>query len=226
MYELIPSFKDTLFTPTYDIISEYAEIGIDALLENDALKSVPIVGTISSICKVGYNIHERNLLKQTFNFIIGLNSGTIPQEKINEYCYELERNPHKSEKELGRVLILLGNHIEHMQSQVAGSFFNAYVKKAISWEKFCVLTEANRRIFVSDYIILKETARNGGINIENRELYQIDRLISLGLLQYRNRLGGVEVVDFDKIRNKTYDVIITTFGKTFCQHLPNILLDF
>lgn len=226
MYELVPALKDTLLTPTYDIVAEYAEIGIDALLENDALKSIPIVGTLSSICKVGYNIHERNLLKQTFNFIIGLNSGSLPQEKIDEYCYELEKNPNKAEKELGRVLTLLGNHIEHLQSQVAGSFFKAYVKKAISWEKFCELTEANRRIFVSDYQILKEAAKQGGINLKGRELYQIDRLISLGLLQYKNRLGGVEIIDFDKPQTKTYDVIITSFGKTFYQHLPAILIDF
>ncbi len=226
MYELVPALKDTLLTPTYDIISEYAEIGIDALLDNDVLKNIPIVGTLSSICKVGYNIHERNLLKQTFNFIIGLNSGTLPQEKVDEYCYELERNPKKAEKELGRILILLGNNIEHIQSQVTGSFFKSYVKGAISWEKFCELTEANRRIFVSDYQILKESAKQGGVNLKGRELYQIDRLISLGLLQYKNRLGGVEIIDLDKPHIKTYDVIITTFGRTFYQHLPQSFLTF
>ena len=33
MSELVPALKDTLFSPTYEIVAEYAEIGIDALWE-------------------------------------------------------------------------------------------------------------------------------------------------------------------------------------------------
>lgn len=99
---------------------------------------------------------------------------------------------------MGRVLIILGNHIENIQSQVLGRFYSAYVKGAISWDKFCELSEANRRMFVNDYHILCEAARNGGININDRELYQVERLISLGLLQNQNRLGGTVIIDLDK----------------------------
>jgi len=222
MNELVPALKDTLFAPTYELVAEYAEIGIDSLLENDALKGIPVVGTLAAICKVGYNIHERNLIKQTLDFVIGFNTGTISQEKIDEHRYELENNPAKAEKELGRILIILGNHVENIQSQVLGSFYSAYVKGAISWEKFCELSEANRRMFVNDYHILREASRNGGININDRELYQVDRLISLGLLQNKNRLGGTVIIDLDEEPSKTHDIIITSFGRTFCQHFPTM----
>ena len=224
MKEIVPAFKDTLFKPTYEIVAEYAEIGIDCLLESDALKGIPIVGTLSAICKVGYNIHERNLIKQTLDFIIGFNSGVLSQDTIDNHRIELESNPDKAEKELGRVLIILGNHIENIQSQVLGSFYSAYVRGAISWNKFCELSEANRRMFVNDYNILQEASRNGGININDRELYQVDRLISLGLLQNKNRLGGTMIINFDKEPEKTYDIIITSFGKTFCQHFPAMVI--
>ena len=226
MSELVPAFRDTIFAPTYEIVAEYAEIGIDALLDSDALKDIPVVGTLAAICKVGYNIHERNLIKQTLGFITGFNSGTLSQEKIDEHRHELESNPDKAEKELGRVLIVLGNHVEEIQSQVLGSFYKAYVNGAIAWGKFCELSEANRRMFVSDYRVLREAARHGGININDRELYQVDRLISLGLLQNKNRLGGTVVIEFDKEQEKTYDIIITSFGRTFCQHLPAITIRF
>lgn len=103
MNELVPALKDTLFAPTYELVAEYAEIGIDSLLENDALKGIPVVGTLAAICKVGYNIHERNLIKQTLDFVIGFNTGTISQEKIDEHRYELENNPAKAEKERSRL---------------------------------------------------------------------------------------------------------------------------
>ena len=226
MKELVPALKDTLFAPTYEIVAEYAEIGIDSLLESDALKGIPVVGTLSAICKVGYNIHERNLIKQTLDFVVGFNSGTLSQEKIEKHRFELESNSDKAEKELGRILIILGNHIENIQSQVLGSFYCAYVKGEISWDKFCELSEANRRMFVSDYQILWEAARNGGIDINDQELYQVDRLISLGLLQNGNRLGGMVTIDFDEETEKTYDIIITSFGRMFCQHLPKCVITF
>lgn len=40
MSELVPALKDTLFSPTYEIVAEYAEIGIDALLDNEVLKGM------------------------------------------------------------------------------------------------------------------------------------------------------------------------------------------
>ena len=122
------ALKDTLFSPTYEIVAEYAEIGIDALLDNEVLKGIPVVSTLSSICKIGYNLHERNLIKQTLAFITEFNSGSISQGKLNEHREKLEANPKEAEKELGRVLIILGNQVEQIQSQVLGSFYAAYVR--------------------------------------------------------------------------------------------------
>ena len=80
----------------------------------------------------------------------------------------------------------MGKQVEQIQFQVLGSFYAAYIKDAISCEKFCELSEANRRMFISDYQILFEATNNNGLKIQNRELYQVDRLISLGLLQNQN----------------------------------------
>ena len=223
MSELVPALKDTLFSPTYEIVAEYAEIGIDALLDNEVLKGIPVVSTLSSICKIGYNLHERNLIKQTLAFITEFNSGSISQGQLNEHREKLEANPKEAEKELGRVLIILGNQVEQIQSQVLGSFYAAYVKGAISWEKFCELSEANRRMFISDYQILFEAAINDGLKIQNRELYQVDRLISLGLLQNQNRLGGNVWLDFVDDPEKQNDIIVTSFGKTFYHNSPAAL---
>lgn len=42
MDSLVPAFKNTIFSPTYELATEYAEIGIDAVLESGALKEIPI----------------------------------------------------------------------------------------------------------------------------------------------------------------------------------------
>lgn len=220
--DLISSMKSTLFDSSFEIASDYAELTIDTIFDNEIVKEIPIVKTLTSICKIGYNIHERNLLKQTVNFIIGFNSNTIPQEKIDKYRVELENNPKKAGKELNNVVVILNNYFENMKSQVLGSFYNLYVSGNVSWEKFCELSEANNRIFVSDYNILYEVSRTGGVDIKGEELYQVERLISLGLLQKSNRLGGVQIIDFDNPPQRTHDVVITSFGETFIQGLVKI----
>ncbi|MBR3751779.1 MAG: hypothetical protein IKK50_01440, partial [Ruminiclostridium sp.] len=80
MTNLVPSFKDSLFSPTYDISAEYLEIGLDMLIESDITRDIPIVNSIASVCKIGYNLHERNLIKQTLAFILGYNNGTLSPE--------------------------------------------------------------------------------------------------------------------------------------------------
>ena len=223
MSELVPALKETLFSQNYEIVAEYAEIGIDALLDNEVLKEIPVVGTLSSLCKIGYNLHERNLIKQTLAFITEFNSNSISQEKLDEHREKLEGNPKEAEKELSRVLIILGKQIDQIQSQVLGSFYAAYIKGAISWEKFCELSEANRRMFISDYQILFEAAINDGLKIQNRELYQVDRLISLGLLQNQNRLGGNVWIEMMNNPDEQNDIIVTSFGKTFFHNAPAAL---
>ena len=220
MEKLVPALRESLFTPTYDLTGELLELGIDSLLDNEILKSIPVVNSITTLCKVGYNLHERNLIKQTLSFINGFNSGNVDPVKLAEYSQELQNTPKKQEQELGRVIIILGKQVEEIQSKVLGSFYLAYTKRAISWEKFCELSEANRRMFVSDYAILSDAVCNNGLNFDQGELYQVDRLISLGLLQNNNRLGGTIVANFTDVDRDEKDVIPTSFGRTFYQHMP------
>lgn len=230
MSNLIPSFRDSVLKPLSDPAIDYLDAGIDLILEADALKAVPIVGAVSAFCKIGVNLHERNLLKQTFEFIKGFNEGSIDKETVEAHRLELENDPSKQEKELSRVMIILEKQVDEQQSLVLGSFYSSFVRGAISWDKFCELSEANSRIFSSDYPILVRAACENGLNLDGQELYQVDRLISLGLLsQVRRReraiynVSGETLGLLDSSHPGEKDVVLTSFGKTFFQHLPREL---
>ncbi len=229
MSKLITSLKDTLFSPVYNIMSEFVEIGIDELLNDGMLRKIPFVRAITSFCELGCNLRERNLIKQALNFIIEFEAGRISEEKLDAHRKYLDSHPEEAEKELSRILILLNEHIEQIRSKVLGSFYAAYINgdisanRMISWERFCELSEANRRMFISDYKILAEAVVNEGLKIQNRELYQADRLISLGLLQNKNRGGSLWnniINDSQELQN---DVIVTSFGKDFYHNSERIL---
>lgn len=85
MDELVENFEKSLFNDSKDIIEDYLEIGIDSIIDNGILKEIPIVKTIVGVLKVGKNVHDRNLLKQTLVFINEFNRNEIRQDKIEEY---------------------------------------------------------------------------------------------------------------------------------------------
>ena len=201
---------------------------IPTIHEGVAAQALERKGIISDRCEINRQIKADSALlrelKAEVKKLAALVSRTVPAiaeglEKLRSrvliFCYQL--------RHIGVGKYNLGNQVEQIQSQVLGSFYAAYVKGAISWEKFCELSEANRRMFISDYQILFEAAINDGLKIQNRELYQVDRLISLGLLQNQNRLGGNVWLDFVDDPEKQNDIIVTSFGKTFYHNSPAAL---
>ena len=92
MDELVENFEKSLFDDSKDIIEDYLEIGIDSIIDNGILKEIPIVKTIVGVLKVGKNVHDRNLLKQTLVFINEFNRNEIRQDKIEEYKKRIEND--------------------------------------------------------------------------------------------------------------------------------------
>ena len=78
---IIENFEKSIFDDSKDIIGDYLEIGIDSIIDNGILKEIPIVKTIVGVLKVGKNVHDRNLLKQTLVFINEFNRNEIRQNR-------------------------------------------------------------------------------------------------------------------------------------------------
>lgn len=185
MKNIIPSFRNSLFSKNTDILIDISEYTIDNLIKSsDALTDFPIIKTIASVLKGAYNIYDRNLLKNTLVFIQELNSGTIDEEKYIAYKTTLEHNPNKCEKELGRVILILNNIIDVSKSKMLARLFKAYINKVLTWEEFCEYSEIVNRIFLEDIELLIKI--NDGevtfINEDDREKYRIHRLNSIGVI--------------------------------------------
>lgn len=217
MNDLVPAFENSLFeTPIVDIAAEYAELSIDSLLSNDALKEFPIAKTLIGLGNIAYNMHTRNMLRQTMTFINEFNKGTIDPDKKERYRKKLRDNPQKSEKELGRVLILLDRNIDKMKSVFEAKFFRAYINEIINWNEFCELCDITERLFISDIAILQGAYENNGVKIKSGITYQHDRLSSVGLLENEIRYyGGLEFIDTED-EDQNY-MKLSNIGELFCQ---------
>lgn len=183
MNEIVPEFNDSLVIDSSDIISDYLELGIDSILDNDSLKEIPIIKTFIGVGKITKSIRKRNLMKNLVIFINELNSGNIDKEKLKKHKEELNQNPKKAEKELGRILIILEQTIDNLKSSILGKLYKAYINQEIDWDLFVEFSEITNRLYINDLSILSLIFKNQLSDTSNRsDLYRIERLNSLGVV--------------------------------------------
>lgn len=183
MDKLLPAFKDSLFPDVIDTSIDFLENSLDSLIENEALKNIPIFKIVLGLCQTGSTIYERNLMRQTLAFLLGLNNGLLTEEQIAVYRKKVFKNQKRTLQELERILIVLNQQIDVQHSHILGLFYRAYVDQKIDWNTFCELDEINRRMFTSDYDVLFHFDLFKETEMQHFENYKLDRLASLGLLQ-------------------------------------------
>lgn len=183
MDKLVDDFEKSLFYSSKDVISDYLEIGIDSLMNEGILKEIPIVNTIVGVLKIGKNVHDRNLLKQTLTFINEFNNNKISRDKLEQYKITIENNPKRCEEELGRILLLLNNFIDKEKSIMLAKIFKAYIEKIINWNEFCEYSEIINRLFIQDINLLNMIYDGRVTDTTNiGDLYRVERLNSLGII--------------------------------------------
>lgn len=183
MDPLIPAFEDCIFNSEIkDVGTELTELGIDSLIDNPIAESIPFAKTVIALAKTAQNIHDRNLLIQTFNFAAGFNDGTIDAETIQKYRKRISTNTKYAEAELGRILIILDKTIEKNKSVIIGRLFRAYVMGQLSWLEFCELSEATSGLYLSDIPFLLQASVERIDDPDSDVSYRGNRLNALGLV--------------------------------------------
>lgn len=183
MNKLLPALKDSLFMNFSEPCVDWLEDTLDSLINNEALEGIPILKTVLGLCKTGSAIYERNLMRQTVAFLLGLNNGSLTEEQITAYRERVFKNEKKTKQELERILIVLNQQIDVQHSHILGLFYRAYIDQKIDWNTFCELDEINRRMFTNDYDVLFNFEMLEETEMQQADHYRVDRLASLGLLQ-------------------------------------------
>jgi len=201
--QIITSFWASLFNDdnTKELIKGGIELGIDSIMQDGLLKDIPIARTLVAIGNLGINIRDRNLLHQTFVFIDTLNSHTIEPEKLNRYREEINNDPKKAEAELGRVIIILNSNIDDIKSKILAKCYISYINEIFDWNRFKELADIIQRIFVTDIDMFRSFKIKETYNTIDYPLYQINRLISVGLVL----IPGVTHKDLNT-GNKTFKI--------------------
>ena len=175
------AFADSLKEDTVSCIGEYAEIGIDAVMEDGILKDIPILSTAVALYKIGGSIKERHNMKKLLIFVNELNNGIVDEQKRQSYREKFTSNDKFRNQELEYLLILIDRYIGSDKPLLLAKLYLAYLDETIVWDEFTMFAEVidrflplDCRTLVSDASVF-HTLRDGGADA-------ILRLVALGLM--------------------------------------------
>ena len=147
---LSTAFADSLKEESIACIGEYAEIGLDAVMEDGILKDIPIVSTAVALYKIGSSIKERHNLKKLLLFLNTLNDGMADENKRKEYRQKFQRNEKFRNQEIEYLLVLIDRYISYDKPQMLAKIYLAYLRNEIDWLIFCKYSEIIDRFLPCD----------------------------------------------------------------------------
>lgn len=223
------AFSDTLNEDALSCVSEYAEMGLDAILEDGVLKEIPIVSTAVAVFKVSSSIKERDNIKKLIVFLDEMNKRIVDEEKRSKYRHHFKNDEKFRNKEIERLLILIDRYIGDEKPRLLAKLYLSYLDKIIVWEEFVMYSEViDRFLFLDCERLVSEG--EAYITYRNLGAEPLLRLVSLGLmvedttgnsLFVNNGNGGFSVTSssMERAVRKERKYVRTEFG----EKLANIL---
>jgi len=185
------SFRDSLSSDIADSLNEYAELGIDAIMDEGVLKELPIVHTAISLYRIGTSIKDRHNIKKLAVFIQQIRHGCVDEVKRHKYREDFATKAEFRSKQLEYILILLDRYISYDKPQLLAKLYLAYLDETIVWEEFIMYAEVIDRFLPLDCSMLLSQATTFHTN-RNIGAESILRLVGLGLMAEDNSITLTE----------------------------------
>ena len=206
------SFGDSLKVEAVACISDLAEVGLDAIMEDGMLKDIPILSSAVSLYKIGNNLKERHHLKKLIVFLDTINQGIVTEKKRTEYQHKFQNNENFRDKEIEYLLILIDRYISNDKPQLLAKFYLAYLDELINWFEFTVFAETIERFLPDDierlYFDFPVQFNFKSVDSAYQRLQAVGLIVELPIqVQVEN-----EILSLDD-KTKMYD--LTDFGKQF-----------
>jgi hypothetical protein len=112
-----------------DLAADYAELGLDGVLDGDTVSEVPLVKSLVAIVRVGIAIRDRLFCRKLFDFLVGFRG--ISEWERRDMVSRLEADPTYGRR-VGEHLTELLDRIESVKKPLmVARVFQAYADKSI-----------------------------------------------------------------------------------------------
>ncbi len=135
-----------IIDPCLDLSKDYAEIGLDSLLDENLLKEIPIIKTLVSIIKTGVAIKERFFIKKFLVFLKEFKTGNTNENTLEQFKNNFEKDEGFKNKITEQILIILEELDSVKKSKILAHLFSFYLKKEFDWQYFIVLSSCLKNL--------------------------------------------------------------------------------
>ena len=176
------SFSKSISDEMSGIVSEYTELGLDALLEDGVLKDIPIVSTAVSIYKIGKSFREKYHISKLVSFLDEINKGICDEVKRQEYQDKFYANEKFRNQELEYILVLIDRYISMDKPRMLAKLYLAYLNGEMDWLEFTKYAEIVDRFLPGDKeSLIREQALYHEIHVPIPDAFL--RLASFGIYE-------------------------------------------
>ena len=111
------------------LTADYAELGLDSILDDGIVKDIPILRTAVSLVKIGLNVRDRIYIKKIYGFLAQV--GQTTQEQRDKFIKDNCQNVRQFEE---AVMLILEQADNMNKSVLIGKIFKACILGTISYQ--------------------------------------------------------------------------------------------
>jgi len=127
-------------TGGFDLATDYAEIGLDMIFDNEVVKEIPFVKTIIGIAKGGIWVRERHFVKKMLVFFEHYHKGNLPEDKRLAFIEKMKNDVKYKEKVVDHITIFIDRFVEHEKSEILANLLLAHLNEKFDWKCFRLLS--------------------------------------------------------------------------------------
>lgn len=214
------SFGNSLTEDVADIVGEYAELGLDTLVEDGLFKDIPVVSTAIAVYRIGKSIHERHHVAKLISFLNEINKGIADEEKREEYREKFASNEKFRNQELEYILLVVDRYMGFEKPRMLAKLYLAYLDEIINWMTFSKYAECIDRFLPGDQLVLDSTEIEKAQYNDNYDA--VSRLEALGLIGRKVEVVPIYHEQEQNLELKNSDeYTLTGFGWKLKQIIEN-----
>ncbi len=176
----VESFSKSLAIP-FDLGYDILENSIDLVIDNEIVKSIPIVKGIVAAKDIVVSVYQRHEIKKLIAFFQKLNNHAEEPEiiKMRKRIFE-DADYLRKEAELA--LVVLEKTIEVEKSHLIANVFYLYVKEELTYSEYTELVLVINQIYMLDTQVLLKVSNGNPKQVENKDLAALNRLEGSGVI--------------------------------------------
>ena len=145
--------------PSLDLLPDYSELALNAFINIEIFKEVPVVKTAMAIFKTGSAIRDRHFLSKVLVFIHEVHTGGTNGKIHDEFRLKIESDPDFRQRIMDHLLVVLDRYLLKEKAQILANLFKAYSNNQLDWTEFVEASVILDSLHLSGYKFLAELSR-------------------------------------------------------------------